>query len=166
MANPLQQAAITRKITYLVVIAGLFTVSLFVRGKFSLPGAVERKTIARQAENLDLRELDLGDAELAGSAIRLSLTGMRGVVTTAMWRTAIEKQKRHEFQEMEDVVRIVSRLQPHFITPWIFQGWNMSYNVSVENERLNDMYFYIARGLEFMAEGERLNTKAVDKGKE
>ncbi|HEY2787636.1 MAG TPA: hypothetical protein VGJ05_21950 [Fimbriiglobus sp.] len=165
MANPLQKAAVTRKITYLVAIAALFTVSLFVRGKVPVPvPALNRGTIYSQAERLDLRELDLGDAELAGSAMRLGLTGMRGVVTTILWRTAIEKQKRNEFQEMEDIVRIVSRLQPHFITPWIFQGWNMSYNVSVENSRLNDMYFYIARGLEFMAEGERLNTKIVDKG--
>ena len=56
----------------------------------------------------------------------------RGVVTTAMWRAAIEKQKRHEFQEMELLIRTVSRLQPHFITPWIFQSWNIAYNVSVE----------------------------------
>jgi hypothetical protein len=165
MANPLQQASVTRKVAYLVAIAGLFTVSLFVRGKFTPPSpALARNSIAERAERLDLRELDLGDAEVAGSAFRLALTGMRGVATTAIWRTAIEKQKRHEFQEMEQAVRIVSRLQPHFITPWIFQGWNMSYNVSVENERLNDMYFYIARGLEFMAEGERMNTKVVDRG--
>ncbi len=164
MANPIQQAMITRKITYLVAILALFTVSLVVRGsqKYPLPvAALNRATIYSQADKLDLRELDLGEAEVLGSAMRLGFTGMRGVVTTAMWRAAIEKQKRHEFQEMELLVRTVSRLQPHFITPWIFQGWNMSYNVSVENERLNDMYFYIARGLEFMAEGERMNTKDV-----
>src|SRR5262245_33519350 len=129
MANPLQQASVTRKITYLVVIAGLFTVSLFVRGKFTPPAALARNPITSQAERLDLRELDLGDAELAGEAMRLGLSGARGFVTTALWRTAIEKQKRHEFQEMEQAIRTVSMLQPHFITPWIFQGWNMSYNV-------------------------------------
>jgi hypothetical protein len=39
--------------------------------------------------------------------------------------------------------------------------------VSVENDKLGDMYFYIARGIELLAEGDRLNTK-VDRrpGKE
>jgi hypothetical protein len=61
----------------------------------------------------------------------------------------------------------VTRLQPNFITPWIFQSWNIAYNVSVENDKLGDMYFYIARGIELLAEGDRLNTK-VDRrpGKE
>jgi hypothetical protein len=31
--------------------------------------------------------------------------------------------------------------------------------VSVENDKLGDMYFYIARGIELLAEGDRLNTK-------
>src|SRR5262249_19081577 len=52
-------------------------------------------------------------------------------------------------------IRTVTRLQPHFITPWIFQSWNIAYNVSVEMQGSGDMYYYIARGIELLAEGER-----------
>src|SRR5581483_2790210 len=47
-------------------------------------------------------------------------------------------------------------------TPWIFQSWNIAYNVSVEQDKLNDMYFYIARGIELLAEGERRNKRSPD----
>jgi hypothetical protein len=122
------------------------------------------RTIERQsgADGLDIRELDQGDPELAGSIARQSLIGLRGFVVAGLWRSAIEKFKRNEWQEFETRVRAVTRLQPNFTTPWIYQSWNISYNVSVESERINDMYYYIARGIELLSEGERLNRDSPD----
>ena len=170
MANPLQAASTRRKVIYLAVIVGLFTVTLFWRGKFSLPLAaagqpferLNRNTVLAQATRMELRELDQGDPEIIGQAAQVALTGTRGIAVTVLWRAAIEKQKRNEFHDLETYVRLVTRLQPNFITPWIFQSWNLAYNVSVENERLNDMYFYISRGIELLAEGERLNKMSPD----
>ena len=48
------------------------------------------------------------------------------------------------------------------MTPWLFQSWNLTYNVSVEMDRLNDMYFYIARGISLLAEGESINRNSPD----
>jgi hypothetical protein len=184
MANSLQRAAARRKWVYFGLVAALFTVSIFWRGKLDVPfgnaaraadpNAVPPTALNRfadnlashsvlaQAQDLDLRELDQGDPEIAGSVVRLGLVGSRGLVITALWRAAIEKQKRNEFHEFEILVRAVTRLQPSFEQPWVFQSWNIAYNVSVENDKLGDMYFYIARGIELLAEGDRLNTK-VDK---
>src|SRR5262249_8614933 len=47
--------------------------------------------------------------------------------------------------------------QPHYISPWLFQSWNLALNVSVECDRSRDKYFYISRGIELLAEGERKN---------
>jgi hypothetical protein len=178
MNDQLRRAAFRRKVTYLGVILGLFTLSMFWRGKIDLPGSAARAAEAQrtkqpvrmidrvaslpikpQADKLEMRELDLGDAEVAGAAARVSLVGFRGVVVTGMWWSAIEKQKRGEYHEFELLARTVTRLQPHFIDPWIFQAWNIAYNVSVENDKLGDMYFYIARGIELLAEGDRLNSR-------
>jgi hypothetical protein len=122
------------------------------------------RSIEQQAgpEALELRELDQGDPEITSTAMRLGTLGSRGFVITALWKAAIEKFKRNEWHEFEFLVRTVTRLQPNFTTPWIYQSWNLSYNVSVENDRLNDMYFYIARGIELLAEGERMNRKSPD----
>ena len=178
--NPLQKAAVRRKLYYLAAILVLFTVSMFWRGTIPLPlgstaragepptrlhAAADRvaaRTILDQSRRLELRELEQGEAELAGSAVRLGLVGSRGFVVSYLWHQAIEKQKRNDFHEFELLVKTVTTLQPHFITPWIFQSWNIAYNVSVEMHALGDMYFYIARGIELLAEGERRNKRSPD----
>jgi hypothetical protein len=178
--NTLQQAALRRKVLYFAILLGLFTLSMFWRGTIPIPLAstarageppsglhrladtINNRTILNQAIGLELRELEQGDPEITGSAVRLLLVGSRGLVVTALWQAAIEKQKRNDFHELELLVRQVTKLQPHFITPWIFQSWNIAYNVSVEMQGSGDMYFYIARGIELLAEGERRNHKSPD----
>jgi hypothetical protein len=169
MAHPIQQAAVRRKIGYFVALVALFTVTLFWRGKLAVPFSrdvaaaqwLTDRSVLGQAERLELRELDQGDPEVTGSLARLSLVGVRGPVITGLWWAANEKQKRNEWHELELLVKAVIRLQPNFLTPWLFQGWNIAYNVSVENDKLGDMFHFIARGIDLIAEGDRLNTKTV-----
>ena len=181
--NPLQKASARRKVFYLAAILALFTVSIFYRGLEAktddgqpayvwLPfgrddrdgGAnqLAQATILSQARRSELRELERGDPELAGLTARQALTGVRGFAVAGLWYAAIDKQKRNDFHEFERLVKAVTSLQPHFVTPWIFQSWNIAYNVSVEMHGLGDMYFYIARGIELLAEGERRNRRSPD----
>jgi hypothetical protein len=147
MASPFQQRSFQRKLIYLGAILVLFTAAY----------AFRRYSVVAQAEQLSLREQNIGEVELSGAAVRLNLTGLRGLAVCALWSTAIEKQKKNQWNELEIVVRSVTKLQPHFITPWLFQSWNLAYNVSVESDREADQYFYITRGIELLAEGERQN---------
>jgi hypothetical protein len=175
--NPLQQASFRRKIYYLATILVLFTISMFWRGILSIPlssstaragearsgiqqaaDRLNNANILNQARALDLRELEQGEPELTGEFVRLALSGSRGVAVTWLWYSLMDQQKRNDFHKMEQTIRSVTWLQPHFITPWIFQSWNISYNVSVEMQGSGDMYHYIARGIDLLAEGERRNT--------
>lgn len=168
--NPLQRAAVRRKLWYLGAILGLFTLSMYWRGMIDVPLAgradfadrVAALTIRNQATRYELRELEQGDPEILGSVARLGLVGSRGVAVTVLWYNAIEQQKRNDFHKFEQLVKAVTTLQPHFITPWIFQSWNIAYNVSVEMQSMGDMYFYIARGIELLSEGERRNKRSPD----
>ncbi len=99
--------------------------------------------------------MEQGEQELEGSAFRLALVGSRGLVVAYLWNSAIQSQKRNDFHKMDERVRTVTQLQPHFLTPWVFQSWNIAYNVSVEMQGSGDMYYYIARGIDLLAEGER-----------
>ncbi len=147
MASPLQQPSVQRKLVYFALIIVLFTCTLLLRGPM--------KT---QAKALDLREQDYGDkVTLDSSALRLMLFGARGAVICYLWFDANEKQKTHEWNLLDQRVQMIVKLQPHFITPWLYQSWNLAYNVSVEFDRIKDKYFYIARGVELLAEGERQN---------
>ena len=152
MASNFQQQARQRKLIYLGLILVLFTATFLWR----------TNAVASQAQKLAMREVDRGDVELTGSVVRLGLTGSRGLATCALWMSAIDKQKKSQWNELELLVRSVTKLQPHFITPWLFQSWNLAYNVSVESDRVADKYFYITRGIQLLAEGERQNRDNPD----
>ena len=169
--NTLQRAAFRRKIVYLGVILALFTLSMFWRGVLSIPlsgaraanpSAVQRaadslaaRTVLSRSQTLELREVEQGEQDLESSARQLLILAGRGIYVAALWQDAIDKQKRNDFHKMDQLIRKVTQLQPHFITPWIFQSWNIAYNVSVEMQGSGDMYYYIARGIDLLAEGER-----------
>src|SRR5262249_58676335 len=110
-----------------------------------------------QAADLALRDRDVGEVELTGSALRLSLTGLRGLATCVIWINAIDKQKKGQWEELDLLATSATKLQPHFNTPWQFQSWNMAFNVVNQCDRPGDKYFYIARGLQLLADGERQN---------
>ena len=152
MASPFQQRALQRKLIYIALIVVLFTAAF----------AWRRYVVNEQALNLAIREQTRGEVDLVGSLVRLGTIGSRGFATCVVWVHASEAQKRNQWNELELWVRSMTKLQPHFITPWIFQSWNLSYNVSVESDRINDKYFYITRGINLLAEGERRNRDNPD----
>jgi hypothetical protein len=155
MANPMQQKARQRKVIYLGLIVVLFTGSLLHR----------KLVVERQAENLQLRDAARGEVELTSSFVRLSLTGSRGLATTILWSTAIDRMMRHEWNELELLVNSISALQPYFVTPWLYQSWNLAFNVAVECDRPRDKFYYVSRGIELLAEGERRNQGTAEEAK-
>jgi hypothetical protein len=162
MASPFQRQALNRKLTYAGLILVLFTAAYLWRTKeFSLFGFAI-KGVDAQANDLAIREQNRGEVDLIGAIARLTTIGSRGVATCVLWINAQEAQKRNQWNELDMYVRSLTKLQPHFITPWIFQSWNMSYNVSVESDRVSDKYFYITRGIQLLADGERRNRDNPD----
>jgi hypothetical protein len=152
MANPFRQQSRFRKLVYFGLILALFTGSLVYR----------RFVIEPEATALQLREQTRGEVDLTSSAVQLSLLGSRGVATTGLWYIAKEKQAKNQWNELELVVRSITKLQPHFAAPWRYLSWNLAFNVAVECDRTRDKYFYISRGLELLAEGERRNQGTQD----
>ena len=162
MASPFQQQALRRKITYLIWIVVLFSIALAWRRIDQRVLGVTIGGIDRQARDLAIREENRGEVDLTGAVVRLGLTGSRGLATCFLWNSAMEKQKKNQWNELEVLVRSLTKLQPHFITPWLFQSWNLAYNVSVESDRIRDKYFYISRGIELLGQGERQNRDHPD----
>jgi hypothetical protein len=157
MASPFQQQAFYRKLTYGALILALFTLALgWRKGELKLFG-MNVKGVDAQARDLSIREESRGEVDLLGAIVRLSTIGMRGLATCVLWVNATDAQKKNQWNELELYARSLTKLQHHFITPWLFQSWNLAYNVSVESDRPNDKYFYITRGIGLLAEGERQN---------
>ncbi len=162
MASPFQQQAFYRKLTYGALILGLFTLALAWRkGELKLFG-MDIKGVDAQARDLSIREQSRGEVDWLGALARLSTIGTRGAATCVLWVNAMDAQKKNQWNELELYARSLTKLQPHFITPWLFQSWNLAYNVSVESDRIGDKYFYISRGIGLLAEGERQNRDNPD----
>lgn len=151
MPSHFQKQSQLRKLIYTGAIIALFTLTL-----------LWRQVVEAQSAALDLHEQNLGEAELTGSVIRLTLTGSRGVAICGLWWMWQEKSKRQEWNDLELLTAAITKLQPHFRTPWFFHAWHLAYNVSVECDRVRDKYFYISRGIQLVAEGERQNRDNPD----
>ena len=187
MNDEIRRKVIVRKVTYLGLIIVLFFISMFWRGVFEMPFGnpnyinerdettgqpvvptmfdnLSRFSIKHHAEDNELRELDLGDPEIESAAFQVSLVGSRGLAITVLWRQVIQAQLRGEYQMMQFYSKLVTRLQPHFVQPWLYQAWNITYNVSVENDQLGDAYYYIASGVSLLSEGDRINTRTHRRG--
>ena len=141
-----------RQIIYLVGMGVLLTAAWLWRDSVVNP----------YANSNGLREEEIGNVELTGRAVELALTGSRGMAVAYLWYEASELQKKHRWNEVELVVRSLTKLQPHFITPWLFQSWNFAYNVYAEVDRPREKLYYLSRGCEMLAEGERRNRFSPD----
>ncbi len=144
--------AVAKKIVYGVAVVFLFTYAYVWRSVVVDPAGKEAS----------VREQELGDVHLTGSLVRLSLGGFRGVTTCYLWNLAMDKQMRNQLNELEVIVGRLTDLQPHFNTPWLFQSWNLAYNVSNKTDAPADKYFWVSRGVQLLADGERQNKDNPD----
>jgi hypothetical protein len=152
MGANVQQQAFVRKLVYLGVILMLFAGTLCYRFFF----------LQARAEALAMRETTRGDVELGGSAMRLVLTGSRGLVICALSWELQQAHEKHQWNREELMTRYLTKLQPHYVEPWIYHSWNLAYNVSVEKDRVRDRYYFMTRGIGLIAEGERQNRNNPD----
>jgi len=92
----------------------------------------------------------------------LVLGGFRGVAVDMLWIRAMARQQDRQFYELLTIFDVISKLQPNFPTVWIFQGWNMAYNIAVEWEAKEDKWKWIRKGLAFTERGFLRNPQSGD----
>lgn len=111
----------------------------------------------------DLGEATIGQIDTAGFMVKLAMIGgFRGMVANWLWMQAQELQRQHEWDQLMASVDFITKLQPHFLSVWTFQGWNLAYNVSVEWDSPEDKYTWIKKGINFLKDGVAKNQKAPD----
>lgn len=111
----------------------------------------------------DLGEATIGRIDTGGFMLKLAMIGgCRGVVANYLWTQARGYEKVHEWDKLKGAVDLITKLQPHFLSIWTYQGWNLAYNVSVEWDAPEDKYVWIKKGIEFLKEGVSKNEKSPD----
>lgn len=150
-----QRGPFIRKVVYCVIVALL----LFPISWLGAPATrtSEGGALARLRDEYNLGQSDLGQIDPASETIRLATLGLRNVAVSMLWSKANHYKMTEDWTAFNSTLRQLSRLQPYFVSFWRYQAWNLSYNVSVELDAVQDRYYYVKRGIEFLKEGIQYN---------
>jgi hypothetical protein len=119
--------------------------------------------LSRVKQREDLGEATIGQVDTGSFMLKLAMIGgARGVAANVLWTRANDLQKVHEWDKLKATVDLITKLQPHFLSIWTFQGWNLAYNVSVEWDAPEDKYAWIKKGINFLKDGVAKNQKSPD----
>ena len=122
----------------------------------------------QQALNRDRTQLGLtrGSA-LTGAPPLLAFTtvalgGFRGLISNYLWIRANDLQMDDKFFEAAQLAEWITALEPTFTQVWLFQAWNMAYNISVKFKDFPDRWRWVKRGIELLRDdGLRYNPNDV-----
>jgi len=146
-----------RKIGYVVGMVVIF----IPLSRLSMPGtsdeAQDAGILASQRRAHGLGVASLGEIDPASETMKLATLGLQGIATNVLWNKAIHYKRTEDWTNFAGTLDQLRKLQPHFISVWRYQGWNLSYNLSVEFDDYRDRYDWVIRGIEFLKEGERYN---------
>jgi hypothetical protein len=150
-----QRQRFIRKIVYACVIAAL----LLPLAWLSQPETTESTggRLAQLRNEYQLGQAQLGDIDPASETIKLATLGMRGVAANLLWEKANEYRKNEDWVNLSATLEQIAKLQPNFVSVWIYQGWNLSYNISVEFDDYRDRYYWVIKGIDFLKEGTQYN---------
>jgi hypothetical protein len=166
--NP--QRSFLRKIVYLVALVGLLLVLSWLgqpstgdaggeSGEQGVSGLLQVPNLADLRNRYHLSETQLGEIDPAGTTIKLATLGMRGVAANVLWEKANNYKMKKDWTNLSATLQQITRLEPHFVSVWRFQAWNLSYNVSAEFDDYRERYRWVIKGVDFLREGIRRNER-------
>ena len=129
-----------------------------------IPGTTTRGSggvLAQMRVEHRIGESTLGQIDPSSAAMNLVLLGFRGPAAGILHMHALDYQKKKNWAKLQTTVDSIIKLQPHYVEIWKFQGWNLSFNVSREWDRVDDRYYWVKRGIKFLMEGTERNETAT-----
>ena len=76
-----------------------------------------------------------------------ALGGFRGLISNFLWMRANDLQNNDQFFEAAQLANWITDLEPHFTQVWVYEGWNMAYNISVKFKDPNDRWRWVQNGI-------------------
>jgi hypothetical protein len=123
-----------------------------------------QKSLNRDRETLGLtRTAALKNAPPVLAFTTVALGGFRGLISNFLWMRASDLQQDDKFFEAAQLADWITKLEPTFAAVWIFQGWNMAYNISVKFKDFPDRWRWVENGIELLRDDAlRYNPNNVD----
>ena len=122
-----------------------------------------QKSLNRDREQLGLTRTDaLDNAPPMLAFTTVALGGFRGLISNYLWIRANDLQLDDKYFEAAQLADWITALEPHFTQVWLFQAWNMAYNISVKFKDFPDRWRWVERGIELLRDdGLRYNPNDV-----
>ena len=122
-----------------------FAAALLTANGFLLP------VLNRQRAALGITRLEpLENAPPMLALTTQVLGGFRGLIANALWIRSTQLQEDGKYFEMVQLADWITKLEPHIVTVWTVQAWNMAFNISVKFPNPEDRWRWVQRGLELL----------------
>ena len=129
-----------------VILIYVVVVLVFVNGFLIQPAIDKTRTDARHAESrLELTPMEFIDSGLIG--------GFRAFTINHHWTQLTRVEFEHQYYDIEEHARRITRLAPNFPDVWIFTAWALAYNVSVDWRAREQRWEWIRAGIDILKEG-------------
>jgi hypothetical protein len=85
----------------------------------------------------------------------VALGGFRGLISNYLWIRSNDLQLDDKYFESAQLADWITDLEPHFAQVWVFQAWNMAYNISVKFKEnapgdYSDRWRWVERGIQLL----------------
>ncbi len=89
------------------------------------------------------------------------LGGFRGMIVNVLWIRAIELQQEGKFFELVQLHDWICKMEPRLSQIWVYNAWNLAYNVSVECPTPEERWNWVRAGIRLLRDqGIQYNRKA------
>lgn len=79
-----------------------------------------------------------------------ALGGFRGLISNFLWIRANDLQINDQYFEAAQLANWITDLEPHFDQVWVYEGWNMAYNISVKFTNFSDRWRWVENGIQLL----------------
>src|SRR5277367_3077885 len=127
-----------------IIFLALVVVLLFSAGRVQKSLNVDRDRLGMT----HMATLDNAPPMLAFTTVALG--GFRGLISNYLWIRANDLQQDDKFFEAAQLADWITDLEPHFAQVWVFQAWNMAWNISVKFKDFTDRWHWVEHGMELL----------------
>jgi hypothetical protein len=110
-----------------------------------------QKSLNRDRDQLGLtRASVLENAPPLLAFTTVALGGFRGLISNYLWIRSNDLQLDDKFFEAAQLADWITDLEPHFEQVWVFEAWNMAFNISVKFKDPPDRWRWVDQGIELL----------------
>ena len=94
------------------------------------------------------------------SAVLVAMGGSRGVVSEVLWWRIADLQRQNRYAELVPLTDLLVTLDPASADTWVYNAWNLTYNISAAHNDDAEKWRWVKRGIELLERGLRAAPQA------